>query len=435
MEEKELLEIEAREREQARKNIEEMVRRRRIGNIELLYKDKLDLGNERACLSASRIPPLPVLIPIYEKTLFGLDRIRSPEEFLNQYGFSIEQLIEWRRKGWVETVLTAPPQHYARLSYLDDLIRVSPSNSARIQEYLTRVTGSQDKFNHLIDQGEDLFIKVKTPAFMSRLYGKRKARMVNVGNLVAYYVDLSALGLTRTTEAVEMVMRCEPDLAVDFLKISFAFLCFPFLRALRKTTVYPSQLRNLCRAVRRLAHVHPRTEEFFVPCWLADVYRNLEMTIPKKMDTDQISAVRKHSEGFVRAIRSLDEEIDKAVRERFGGGELNRGERETILAKKEEFRKRWFEDVVPAFADLSMRQKVWSIGMTGSIVAPALALPAFTGVLGIPPALAALAASDKIKKLVDPAAEFLSTFFECNPIHLGFYKVYRELKKVRRASS
>ena len=39
---------------------------------------------------------------------------------------------------------------------------------------------------------------------------------------------------------------------------------------------------------------------------------------------------------------------------------------------------------------------------------------------------------DKIKKLVDPAAEFLSTFFECNPIHLGFYKVHRELKKVKK---
>jgi len=33
VEEKELLEIEAREREQARKNIEEMVRRKKIGDV------------------------------------------------------------------------------------------------------------------------------------------------------------------------------------------------------------------------------------------------------------------------------------------------------------------------------------------------------------------------------------------------------------------
>ena len=40
----------------------------------------------------------------------------------------------------------------------------------------------------------------------------------------------------------------------------------------------------------------------------------------------------------------------------------------------------------------------------------------------------------RIKKLVDLAAEFLSTFFECNPIHLGFYKVHTELRKVKQKS-
>lgn len=56
-------------------------------------------------------------------------------------------------------------------------------------------------------------------------------------------------------------------------------------------------------------------------------------------------------------------------------------------------------------------------------------------VVSVPPALiAALAGAKKIRELVDPAAEFLSTFFECNPIHLGFYEVHRELKKVKQTN-
>lgn len=59
-------------------------------------------------------------------------------------------------------------------------------------------------------------------------------------------------------------------------------------------------------------------------------------------------------------------------------------------------------------------------------------LSAFQNMLDAPTVTHSLATAPSIKKLVDPAAEFLSTFFECNPIHLGFYKVQRELGKLKK---
>jgi len=48
MEEKELLEIEAREREEAKKNVEEMVRTKRMGDMWLLCGDKFNLAKQRS---------------------------------------------------------------------------------------------------------------------------------------------------------------------------------------------------------------------------------------------------------------------------------------------------------------------------------------------------------------------------------------------------
>jgi hypothetical protein len=202
---------------------------------------------------------------------------------------------------------------------------------------------------------------------------------------------------------------------------------------LRKTEVYPSEERSLFamfHGIRKHA-----ADALFVPCWFADVYTNLGAAMPQTMNTDEIDAVRKHSEDFVRSVKTLDEEIDKTVREKFSGGILDKNEEEAIKSRKLEFNERWRKDVAPAFEDISKVEKWWSVGLTGTIVGSALALGALVNVVSVPPALiAALAGAKNIKKLVDPAAKFLSTFFECNPIHLGFYKVHRELKKVEQGS-
>ena len=245
-------------------------------------------------------------------------------------------------------------------------------------------------------------------------------------------MNLSVFGLLRTIRFDEILKLTENNLKAraNILYWLNILLTHPFIYGLRKTTVYPSELKDRASMLYQIPKIGGKA--FFVPCWLADVYTNLGTTIPDRMDIDEINAVRKHGEDFARALKSLDEEIDKAVREKFGGGELDRNEKEGIISKKEELRKRWFEDMVPAFKDLSFRKTVWSIAMTGSIVTSVMALSAFQGILDLPKAIGTAAFAPGIKKLVDPAAEFLSTFFECNPIHLGFYKVHRELKKVRQ---
>jgi hypothetical protein len=434
MEEKELLEIQAREIEQAAKNVEEMVRTKKMSDICLLYRDKFDLEDKRVLYSGDQRVPPQHLIPICDKVLLAITPDATAEVFENYYGYSVKQVVEWRKKGWVETVLSASHQRYADLQYLDPLVRVSPSRSTRKMVYLTVLAGGVDKFSELLTKGKILFKNLKVPDFMRQHFREQKAEDLYLNWAASDYVELSVLGLTPVIERAEEMIRqdAEPSGARMLLNYSAGYLTSPFTNALKKTEVYPSEERSdfkMLFGTKKYA-----AEPLFVPCWLADVYENLGATIPQTMDTDEINAVRRHSEDFVRAVKDMDEVIDKTVREKFKGGELDKSEEEAIRAKKQEFHERWRKDVVPAFEDISRVKTVWSIGLTGSIVAPLVVLPAFQNVLDIPTAIRALAATPGIKKLVDPAAEFLSTFFECNPIHLGFYKVHRELRKVKKRS-
>jgi hypothetical protein len=431
MEEKELLEVEAREEEQAKKNIEEMVRRKKMGDIGLLYRDKFDLEDKKVLFSGHRDVPPQRLIPICEKVLFTIVPHATADAFENYCGFSVEQVVEWREKGWVETVLSNPHDHYANLQYLDQLIEVSPSRSTRNEAYLTVLAGGVDKFNELLRKGRTLFKNLRVPDWMRREFGEQKAEDLYLSWAATDYVDLSVLGLTPVIERAEEMIRqdAESDGARMLLRYSTSYLVSPFTNALKKTAVYPSEERSLFKML--FGTKKYAAEPLFVPCWLADVYENLGATIPDRMDTDEINAVRKHSGDFVRAVKSLDDEIDKSVKQKFRSGELDRSEKEAILTKKEEFRKRWYEDVVPTFEDISRVKKAWSVALTGSVVVSLAALYALRGVLGVPDSIKAILDSGEIKKKIDPAAEFLSTFFECNPIHLGFYKVHRELKKVK----
>jgi hypothetical protein len=429
MEEKELLEIEAREREQTRKNLAEMVRKNKIGDVLLLYKDKFTLENKKACYPIGWVQ-VPLVIPLYEKVLVGIPPFHSSEEFRRTQGFSIDEIVEWRNKGWVETLLTLPHSEYAGLDYLDQLIRVSPSMGVRTTGHSWLLAGGRDSFARLIREGESLLKGVKPHEEYRRLFGEPSERIYQKG-AVGIYVAVCAFGMTELANEIRILSRGDPDRAASMLYFTEAFLLQPLTSGLRQTTIYRSELKEAVSEFQRvLTTPH---QELFLPCWTADVYQNLGATMPQSMDTDEIDAVRKHSEDFVQAVKSMDEEIDKAVRQRFGGGELNRSEKETITSEKEEFRKRWLEDVVPAFEDISTVKKTWSIGLTGSIVTSVVALAALKDVLTVPSTmLGALLNREKIMKLVDPAAEFLSTFFECNPIHLGFYKVHRELKKIKQ---
>ena len=431
MEEKELLEIEAREQEHAKKNVEEMVRRKRMGDIWLLYKDKFDLKSQKACLSYSTEIPPHALIPIYEKILFQVLPFPSPSVFEREIGCSVDDVVDWRRRGWVETFLASSPRFYRGLNYLDELIQVSPSGSIRTGLYTATLSGGTERFNRLLSKGHVLFGAVKTDERFRRWYGEKNAERHWRGSLASSYADLCAFKLTDIVRWIEEEASNDLDRSGVLAYGSSIFLVEPFLSALKKTCVYASRIRNAAEKIHGAGK--PNIETFFVPCWFADLYANLEVIAPQTMDTDEINAVRKHSEDFICAVKSLDEEVDKTVRQKFGGGELDRGEKETIIAKREEFRKRWYEDVVPTFEDISRVKKVWSVTLTGSIVASVVALVALKDILTVPSAmLGALQNREKIMKLVDPAAEFLSTFFECNPIHLGFYKVHKELRKLKR---
>jgi len=435
MEEKELLEIEAREREQAEKNIAEMIQRKKTADIWLLYRDKFNIERQKACLPATLDVPPQVLIPIYEKVLVPIPACVSPEKFNEMMGFGVNELAEWRRKGWVETLISMPHYRYSGLDYLDELIQVSPSTSVRTRQYLTMLMGGREKFDRTYYEGRMLLQGAMIPDEYRRLFGGIRGEEIYYGSSATDYLHLSAFGLTRVVNFDEIKALTEGDLnaRVNVLYWLNVLLTHPFIHGLRKTTVYSSELRD--RASMLYDIVQPKGEMFFTPCWLADVYENLGATIPQTMDIDEINAVRKHAMDFIDAVKSLDEEIDKAVKDKFGGGQLNPSEKDMITAKKEEFRRRWIEDVVPTFEDISKVKTAWSMTLTGSIVTSVVAVAALKDVLTVPSTmLSMLLNRERITKLVDPAAEFLSTFFECNPIHLGFYKVHRELKRIKEMS-
>jgi len=432
MEEKELREIEAREKEQAKKNIDEMIQTGTFSDIWLLYKDKFDLDKKKTCTAVS-VKPTQLLIPIYEKVLLPIYPCPSYDGFKHLYGFSIDQVMEWKRKGWVETLLPLPHVDYVDVSYMDELISSSPSSSSRNEWYTLVLSGDADKFFDALDKGQTIFERVKgpVPEWLVDALGERRLRENLSRILATAYGNLSVFRLARVIKIVEELADNNSDIALVATLYASSFLTSPFLYGLRGTTVYGSNMKDVAAFFYRMKKA--RDKPFFVPCWFADIYENLGTTIPQTTDTDEIGAVRKHSEGFVRAVKSLDEEIDEAVKEKFKGGELGKSEEETIKTKKQEFYERWCKDVAPAFEDISKTERIWSITLAGSIVAPIVALAAMKDVLTVPASLLSIAlGADKIKKLVDPAAEFLSTFFECNPIHLGFYKVHRELKKVKQ---
>jgi hypothetical protein len=431
MEEKELLEIEAREEKQTIKNLAEMIRTNRIRDIQLLYKDKFDFSGQKVCAQ-----PLPgevdprLLIPLYDKTLLTIPPFGSPKVFRAQIGCNVDDILEWRKKGWIETELTAYPRCYAGLDYLDELIEVSPSSSLRTQEYIIMEVGSSIDFNRLLLEGEVAFKGVKPPEGFQSLYGDQRGVEAFYGSAASSYMLTKVWGLTSILGKVKELIRSDTDLASSLLYATSFLLISPFLSSLRQTSVYSSETKNVAMSL--YEHSKQKEEAFFIPCWLVDVYDRLETKIPETMDTDEVGAVRKHSGDFVQAVKSMDEVVDKAVREKFKGGGLDKSEEGEINAKRLEFNERWRKDVRPAFEDIPKAERWWSVGLTGTIVGSALALGALVNVVSVPPALiAALAGAKNIKKLVDPAAEFLSTFFECNPIHLGFYKVHRELKKVK----
>lgn len=427
MEEKELLEIEAREIEQAKKNINEMIQRKKIRDIHLLYKDRFDLGNSRVCASFSDAP-LQTLIPLHDRILVGIPPFPSSEVFNKAMGFSVDQLSEWRKRGWIVTLLNELPSKYSGLSYLDELIRVSPCRSIRLSAYAVALAGGADRFESVLNEGEVVFRGCVGPSEYAELFGERAVGLYP-SNLASFYASLYVLGLTPIVKRINDLVKTEMKKAEYLCLMSKSFLVSPIFDSLKKTAVYNSELKSLASKFYEIAK--PGGEVFFVPCWVGDLYQSLGLIVPLSMDTDEIEAVRKNSDGFIRAVRSLDEEIDKTVRDKFGGQKLERSEEETITAKKEEFRKRWDKDVVPAFEDIRQTEQVWSIAFTSSIVASALTLSAFTGVLNIPSALAELGASQWIKKVTDPAAEYFVRFWERNPIHLGFYKVQKEVRKLK----
>jgi hypothetical protein len=296
-----------------------------------------------------------------------------------------------------------------------------------------RLLGSPNEFNTLLSIGEGLFAGANPPQVYDYAFGEEEARPSYRRTIAASYVDISAYQLTEILKNIQYTALRDVDSGASFTSDAHTFLIMPSLKGLRKTSVYPSGLRD--SAMRFYEFARPDSESFFAPCWLADVCENLGVTAPVTMDTDQIHVLRKNNEKFVSAVKSLDEEIDRTISEKFGGQELERDEEEAIMAKKEEFRRRWTYDVVPAFEDIRKTEQVWSIAFTNSIVSSLINLLAFTGVLNVSSASAALLASEKIKKVADPAAEYFVRFWERNPIHIGFYKVDKEIKRLKSKST
>ena len=109
MEKEELEEIQNREIRQAVKNADDMIKEKRANEIWLLYEDKFNLEDTTACATSSPSIPKPLLIPTHEKVIIGVAPSPSLKEFERAEGLSVEELLELRRKGWVETILAGIP--------------------------------------------------------------------------------------------------------------------------------------------------------------------------------------------------------------------------------------------------------------------------------------------------------------------------------------
>lgn len=434
MEEEELKEITEKEMQRAKNIVEKMLRENRMNEIELLYRDRFNIKKRNACYEKSI--PVNFLIPIYQTVIVPISPFASENSFEDVNGCKVDQLLEWRKKGWVETVLTNPPVDYTSLDYLDDLIGYSPSAAVRNSLYCAGLVGGSDAFNNLWEEARNVFKgRIILPRSWIDVYGTENVEETYKATIASNYADLSVFGFKGIIERIRELSKSKSkqDLrnsgALAFN--SALFLIDPFLRALKKTMVYPSNLRSTASIFWNI--MKPTSSTLFAPFWLADVYENLGVSISPDIDTDQIEAVRKNSGGFVKAVKSLDEEIDRNMRERFEGGELHRNEKELITAKKEKLRKRWYDDIKPSLESIETRKEKIGITLTSSIVAPAVALSAFSDVLSLPQTLiVALASSRKIKELVDPTAEYLAKWWEFNPIHIGFYEVNRDLKKLKK---
>lgn len=278
-----------------------------------------------------------------------------------------------------------------------------------------------------------MFREIKTDRDFIRRYGEEQGKELWLRGVASSYADLTAYNLSSIVDRIIGSSSVSLDELAAVTYVSSVLLIEPFLSGLKQTCVYGPETRIATEKVYEV--MSPKGEVFFAPCWLADVYKNLEVTISPHIDSDQIQVIRKSSERFLAAVRSLDDQIDTAVRKKLVGGELE-SEREAIIAKKEEFRKRWSEEVKPELESIAKAEQVWKIAITSSIIAPFLALSALKGELALTgAALTALSVWNKVKKRVDPVAAYITTFFECNPIHVSFYKIEREIKKMTTKGS
>lgn len=442
MEKKELEEIQQKEFEQAFKNVKYMLKKKKLSDIWLLYKDKFDFIKQKVtCPALTSTISIPLLIPISEKVLAPIGPIQSQEKFEEKYEFSVNDLLEWRspRKGWCETILMAPPPHFTGLDYLDKLIEVSPSASIRSEVYLAYIaslTEEIDGLNSIADKGKKIFrgrLEVD-PCFIDA-FGEEKGKNVLESVVVTDYIELSALGFKDIIEVVELFASQGKMERAAFLTRKLSdLLATPFLYSLRKTTVYSFEEKFFVEKLCELLAGKTKAESLFLtPPLLADVYDTLGITVSGILDADGIRAVRDNSVDFIKAVKNLDEEIDKTVKEKFEGGVLDKNEEEEITAKKEDLRYRWEYEIKPAFESIEKRRKrINRMMMTGSIVAPLGTLLALQPIVTIPAAYAAIKAKDKIEEIIDPVAEYLSLWWDHNPIHIGFYKVEKEIERLKR---
>ena len=315
---------------------------------------------------------------------------------------------------------------------MDELIRVSPSGTVRTTFYSLTLAG-RTEFRRMLDKGVALF--------QGRLGDEATER-----EIPNRYTHLNVLGLREIVQRVDELSFREVEIAQTFTQLSSYFLADPFLFALRKTMTYPSTVRDFAKQFwsHAFTHVYPvlgRAEygrDFvparaagFVPCWLSDVYDDLRVTTPPSLNIDQMETIRKDSEGFIKATKTLQEEIDRTVKERFDGGKLDRDREQSINEKREELRRRWHEDVTPSFKNIKTRKVKTGVTVTGSIVAPAPALYTLKDVLSPWDPLTKLLSLQPIKEIIDPAAESLARWWERNPIHVDFYEVSKPAKRKR----
>lgn len=431
MEEEELRELGRRERDQAIGNIKDMIKEERLNDIWLLYKDKFDLENVQVCTPMTpRVSP-SVLIPFYDKVLFMIEPIPTPEKFRKAMGCSIDQILEWRNRGWIETILDAPLQYYRHLDYLDRLIAVSPDFSIRGQEYISTLAGGKKKFNEIFKKGKEIFPRnINSPAWYQQIHGKKRGQFIFSRHLASIYTDMVLFGFIKNAKDVEALSKIPIQEAAGILLNYSLFLFQPFHLGLKKTIAYPSAYKSFAQKYSR--RYRSNKETIFVPFGLMDVYRNLTVNTSPYLDTDQIEVIRNNSKEFIKAFNWLDEKIGNTVRDKFEGGGLDRGEEEIINVQKEELRRTWNESVKRSFEEIKTRKKMIALALTGSIVAPAVVISALRGAIGYPEILQTLTASGVIYRAVDPVADYLLRFWEAKPIHVDFYEVSRDLKKLKK---